>query len=49
MRGSIASLLNQSLSGVVNPLKPVFTDDQFTTKADVLNALVTFKTFVALL
>lgn len=49
MRGSIASLLNQSLSGVANPLKPVFTDDQFTTKADVLNALVTFKTFVALL
>lgn len=49
MRGSIATLLNSSLSGVSNSAKPVFADTQFTTKGDVLSALVTFNAFIALL
>lgn len=47
MRGSIATLLNQSLSSISDPLKPVFTDSQFTSKADVLTALTAFNLFVA--
>ncbi|MGD9887324.1 MAG: hypothetical protein AB7T03_05145, partial [Bacilli bacterium] len=49
IRGSIATMLNKSLEGIVHPFKPTFTDAQFTSKADVKTALDNFKAFIALI
>jgi len=51
MRGSIATMLNKTLEAVPDPfhIKPTFTDEQFTSKQDVKDALDAFKAFVALL
>jgi hypothetical protein len=51
MRGSIATMLNKTLESIPDPfhIKPTFTDEQFTSKQDVKDALDAFKAYVALL
>ncbi|MFA5219548.1 MAG: hypothetical protein WC424_00450 [Bacilli bacterium] len=48
-RGSVATILNYVLKDVNHPLKPTFTDSQFSDKQDVIDGLDIFKYFVSLM